>query len=210
MNATRDATVAARIPLDLRNDLEELARRGGVDLSVIIRGALRGYADAALGHHTEAAAGHRALFAAGLLRGGQGAARRAAGPTERAAALGVAPRVGTARRRALELLEGAGAHGLTADEVQAGLERRAHYTGERAPAVNGTARRVTDLVQGGLARPHLIEVTSASLADGTAGEVRTRPTRHGAQATVYVITAAGIRALEDARDRERSATNGRP
>lgn len=49
MNATRDSTVAARIPHDLRTDLERLALNNEVELSVVVRLALREHADRELG-----------------------------------------------------------------------------------------------------------------------------------------------------------------
>lgn len=200
MTATREAVVSARVPLDLRRELELLASQDGHgELSIVARAALREYTDRRLGRSTGAVDAVVDNLGASLLRGGQGAARRHGTATERAAALAQAPRVGSARRRVLELLEDAGARGLTADEAQRALERAAGRG--NAPPVNGTARRVTDLVQGGLATPRLDDVDMS---------ITTRATRHGAQANVHVITPAGARALETARRREQENTRARP
>jgi hypothetical protein len=187
MTATRDKTIAARVPGDLRDALEELARLDGHgEISITIRAALREYTDRRYGR-----AG--VLDAVALHLDGRGSARRNGTPTEIAAALRAAPRIGTQRRRILELYSRQGAEGFTADDVLRELEHDATYPGFSSPAPNGVARRVTDLLQGDLIRPALTVGTSSWT---------TRATRHGAQATIYVITAAGIRALEDARQRE--------
>lgn len=194
MSATRDALVSARVPRDLRDALERLANARGVDLSVIARAALRAYAD-----HHDLAIPHGLAYGPGLLAGSDaGAHRRHGTPTEIAAALKVAPRIGSQRRMVLELYEAAAARGLTADEVCASLPRY---------PVNGLARRVTDLRQGGLVAPRAVYGRSALapdediLTDLPATVVRT--TRAGAHATVYAITRHGRLELEAARDRER-------
>lgn len=183
----RDASVAARVPTDLREELEAIAARENVELSIVVRRALRRYADEEAG---------RVPRRPSLLDGGTGARRRNATATEAAAALKTAPRVGTARFRALADFELAGHRGRTADEVCHALEP--------AP-VNGTARRVTDLLQGGLIRPLEDFPDGVPIEGGRRGaELVTRPTRNGALAQVYVITPAGHRALEDARARARA------
>lgn len=196
MTEHRPSVLSAKVPLDLRQDFELLAQRGGHgDLSIPVRAALREYADA------------RLRPAPSLLSGGTGARRTRATATEAAAALKVAAKVGTQRRRALEAYERVGEIGLTADEV-------ASVTGAR---LNSVSRRVSDLVQGGLVAQ--LEPVTEDHAAGTltyvglpggarrafraeeevTGDVITRETTGGARATVYAITAAGARALEDAR-----------
>lgn len=214
MSAPRDSTIGSRVPLDLREDLQAITAakaaagetRGDgepVDLSTTIRRGLRYYADLELGNLDRAAEAHAALglptgarFAidrtGNLLDNGRpGASRSRATPTERAAALGVAPRAGTQRRRALELFEAAGDRGLTADEVVVKLAPAPH---------NGVARRVTDLLQGELIepRPHDDEDVRRRWPEIPA----TRLTRAGAQATVYRITGAGLLALTNKRRQE--------
>lgn len=206
MTPLRDRTIAARVPLDLREDLETIASRGGVDLTTVIRGALRGYADASLGRDTDAAAGYRAILdlaaasipGRGLFGAAQGAARRRDRSTSTQAAIDVAPRTGSQRRRALAIIAAAGDKGATADEVIEVLQAAARGAGVRGPAVNGVARRVTDLLQAGAIAPVLIEETRSSLADGTARQELTRPTRNGSAATVYRITSKGRAWLQEA------------
>lgn len=185
----RDAVVSARVPSDLRADLETLARRRGeADLSLTIRRALREHVERHLNGTTRP----------NLLTGGQGAARRNGTHTERAAALKVAGRVGSQRRRALELYASAGNRGLTADEVCELL----------APLpVNGVARRVTDLLQGQAVVERIAPPKIGEREAKTPEGVLTRRTRAGAQATVYVITPHGRRLLEDAADRERARSS---
>lgn len=49
MSATRDTTIAARVPLDLRADAERVVELGLLpDLTHVIRLAVRGYVDLAL------------------------------------------------------------------------------------------------------------------------------------------------------------------
>lgn len=49
MSATRDVTIAARVPLDLRADAERVVAMGlQPDLTHVIRLAVRGYVDLAL------------------------------------------------------------------------------------------------------------------------------------------------------------------
>ena len=190
MTATRDATVAARVPLDLRQDLELIAKRTGTDLTHVIRQFLRAGADVELGR-AEPPVIER-------LGPPTGARRRNATPTEAAAALDVAPRLNTQRRRALEHFDDH-RRGLTADEVIA-LEQAAG----RRVAVNGLARRVTDLLQAGAIRELLVGevwVEGELVADGGAGI--TRQTRNGSQAQVYVITAKGRDWLDAHRAEER-------
>lgn len=193
-----DPTIAARVPATLKAKVLAAARGGNVDASVVIREALDAYL-------TPGARGpsRSAAIAAGILRGGQGAARRNATATERAAALAVAPRVGSQRFRALTCFAYAGAKGLTADEVVVKLAPAPH---------NGVARRVTDLLQGGLITERTAD-TAAERAELGAHDDRlvddhsrdatpvVRTTRAGAHAQVYIITPAGHRALEAAKAR---------
>lgn len=69
-----------------------------------------------------------------------------------------------------------GNRGLTVDQIVEALEA----LGKKAPT-NGIARRMTDLVQAGAARPAL----------DTAGEPIRRATRNGREAPVYVPTPLG-------------------
>lgn len=173
MTAQHDVTVAARVPLELRAELEQARDTAGdADLSVTIRRALRAEADRVLGR---APAG-----AAGLFAPAKGSARRHDRATSTQAALDVAPRTGSQRRRALAIIEGHGQHGATTDEVIAELEQRAAIEGKSPPAVNGVARRVTDLLQADAITPLTLD-----------GAEATRPTRHGSQAIVYVATEKG-------------------
>lgn len=182
MTPLRDTTVAARVPLDLRTDLEAVVQRDREpDLTAVLRKALRRYADERLGR---APAGAGGLFAPA-----QGAARRRDRSTSTQAALDVAPRTGSQRRRALEVIAAMGINGATADEVIRALEQ----TGQRI-AVNGVARRVTDLLQAGA-----IEPAPFIHDDGTPGVIARR-TRNGSHATVYVITAKGTAWLQEAHN----------
>lgn len=191
-----DTTIAARIPLDLRQELEdEVSRRraagelrpGGepIDLSTVVRQALREHAEAAAGRPPGGV--HVVGRQAGLLDNGRpGAQHRDAGNTERAAALKVAARAGTQRRLALEAFEAAGERGLTADEVAVKLAPR---------PLHSLARRVTDLLQGDLIEPRA--------GDTEPGPLLTRTTRAGSAAQVYRITGAGLLALTTKRREER-------
>jgi hypothetical protein len=217
MSPDKDVTIAARVRPDLKADVETVrARLGEKDASVIVRRALTEYVDKVLergqagpggllpttfpvnaGGALTAETMNAALESMGasirvrdvgadlLTNGRRGAHRRRPTPTEEAAALAQIGRAGTARRLALEAFERASTRGLTADEVVVELLPRPH---------NGTARRVTDLLQGGL-----IEVRMS------AGKVVERNTRAGSRATVYVINEAGKRALAERRQSERVA-----
>jgi Arc/MetJ-type ribon-helix-helix transcriptional regulator len=174
-------TIAARVPADLAADLDRLVGRGPAgrkpwaDRSEVIRALLRTGLDHELGRD---GAGRRGLFADTTTT-----PKVAARSTSRKAAIHAAPRAGTNRARALELIAYAttgglerGPLGLTTDDVVAAM----------APAPqNSIARRVTDLLQGGFVEPFLDE----------AGEPRTRPTRSGGRGIVWVATPAGINAL---------------
>lgn len=187
-----DTTIAARVPLDLREDLEadvaarrargELRPNGEpIDLSTVVRLALRAWVD----HLASDFTGVGFRRQSGLLdaNGRGGSHHRGAGQTEVRAALKQAGRAGGQRRRALECFEAAGERGLTADEVAVKL----------APApLHSLARRVTDLLQGGLIEP------VAKHPDG----IWTRLTRAGAQANVYRISGAGVLALTAKRRQE--------
>lgn len=163
-------TIAARVPAGLKARLRDAASARGVDASVVIREAVEAYLAPA--------------DPTGVLRGGQGAARRDARPTARAAALAVAPRVGSQRYRALTKFMGAGDDGLTTDEVCVAIPEL---------PVNGLARRVTDLLQAGFIRPAAYVGTSSPV---------TRTTRAGAQAQVWVITDKGAAAWRESYRRD--------
>lgn len=193
--AVRDATIAARVPVDLREDLERLVerdKRRGSDatLTTVIRRLLRQGADAEL-----APAVTYGLNAADYhtlrLNHAPGRARAGDPGTSRAAARDVAPRAGSQRRRALELIAAAGHHGMTTDEVIAELEAQAIRDGRRPPAVNGVARRVTDLLQAGAITGAVDQLDGVDPVTGSSLVPRTRPTRHGSRATVYIATAHG-------------------
>lgn len=119
---------------------------------------------------------------------------RAGGPaTSKAAAADVAPRIGSQRERALRFIAQAGPHGATADEVLIRLEQVARAQGSRPPAPAGLSRRVSDLLEVGA-----VEQATTLVATGGNGPAPVeRVTRHGAMATVYVVTAKGRRWLED-------------
>jgi hypothetical protein len=176
------STIAARVPADLRADLERLAARdvlerkpdGEPSLTPHIRRALRAYVNAEL--NGTASAG--SLFAAA-----EGASHRGDPATSRQAARDTAPRTGTARRRALGYIVGAREHGRTADELLL-LE----HVGGHNPAGNGPARRVSELKAAGAIEPIL----------DLDGQPRTRKTRSGSQAIIYVATAKGRRWLREA------------
>lgn len=189
------AVLSAKVPQDLRDAYETLATRDGHgDLSIPVRAALRAYAE------------QRLTPAPNLLSGGTGARRRSSTATEAAAALKVAARVGSQRRVALEHFEQAGGRGLTPDELVVLMAPHPH---------NGVARRVTDLKDGGMVAVVTAEPDRGILwarlpgahrrlrplngLERAVADVVTRPTRAGARGTVYAITAAGARALEQAR-----------
>lgn len=174
MTTIPTTTIAARVPEDLRTDLEAIAAQDGVELSHVMRGALRAFADHALGRAPE---GDGGLFAPQA-----GTTRRHDRSTSTKAAADVAPRTGSQRRRALEVIVDAGADGATTDEVIVTLTRVAKRLGQAEPAVNGVARRVTDLVEVGAVETTMIVGTSTEA---------TRKTRHGSDALVWVATAKG-------------------
>jgi hypothetical protein len=216
MSPPRDVTMAARVPLDLRAEAEELVtkvRNAGApgigrdpefDLSHVIRLGVRRLVDEEL--HARPRPGR-------LFNPREGSSRRHDRPTSKAAALDVAPRAGSQRRRALEVIVGRGDRGATTDEVIEVLEA------SHRVAVNGVARRVTDLLQAGAIEPLLAVLGSSGWQAHTAdhriarppragegtvpgGAEVTRVTRHGSRAIVYVATAKGRQWLEAS---ERSA-----
>jgi Arc/MetJ-type ribon-helix-helix transcriptional regulator len=171
-----DSTIAARVPLEHRAELNALVEAGHYkDLGALIRTATN-----------ELAARHRAGNGNPLIGDHAGAARRSDPSTSKAAARDVAPRSGSQRRRALEVIRDAGAHGATTDEVIEVLDL-SRPPGAPRPAVNGVARRVTDLLQAGAIETVPLVGTSTPA---------TRKTRHGSDALVYVVTAKGRAWLE--------------
>lgn len=173
MTATLTVVAGARLPDDLADDVLTIAARDGVSESDVIRIALRDYCDRELGRTLPV------LFA-----NTAGAARRSDPATAKRAAQDVQPRTGSQRHRILELYAHAALArvadvrvGLTADEVCAALERqhRGHV------AVNGVAKRVSELYHAGAILPHL----------DSDGDDVTRKTRNGSDATVYTITTKG-------------------
>lgn len=187
--AVRDATIAARVPLDLRQDLELLAARRDTDLTHVIRWAVRELVDRELHGMPDSLA--RRLFGPR-----QGTTRRHDHATSNAAARDVAPRTGSQRRRALAHIVAAGEHGATTDEVIAVLERTASVLSRRPPAVNGVARRVTDLLEAGAIEEARCNGTCHhERCDGS--HVLTRKTRHGSDAIVWVATDKGRSWLQE-------------
>jgi len=197
MSATRDALVSARVPRDLREDLERIAEADHVELSVVTRKALRMYAD---WRQRPTAPdlygpGYGVPGRLALAGGDRGSHHRRAGATEVAAALKIAPKLGTQRRTVLELYEAAGHRGLTADDVVAALPNI---------APNGLPRRVTDLLQGGLIGERAVgDPRELAPDEESLDGLVVRLTRHKTPATVYVISRRGRLELEAARDRER-------
>lgn len=187
MTTSDDPTMAARVPADLRD--EALALVGTPrfpDRSSVLRIALRELVDRENGR----ANGQPAT---GLFAPREGTTRRHDRSTSRKAAADTAPRTGTGRRRALEVIVRAGLAGATTDEVVAMLERL--HPGQRI-AVNGVARRVTDLLEAGAIEEARCNGTCAQReCDGS--HVATRPTRHGSAAIVWTATDKGRRWLEE-------------
>lgn len=164
MTATQTEAIAARIPTDLRAEVDQFKKAQGIgDDSEVVRRALR----ALLG-------GAEIPGAESLFTGPQrpGAARRGGRATEAAAARRITLRRGTACFDVAAQLARRGP--LTTDEICAALPER---------PVNGTARRVTDLLEVGYAEEML---------DPRTGEPLTRPTRHGASAIVWRLTDRGF------------------
>lgn len=192
MTPLRDVTIAARVPLSLRTDLEALLaeRRsigdhrpdgGPLDLSTVIRRACALYVDANLN------GARRGTLELGALDG-RPRAHRGGPATEQEAAEGAWPRAETQRRRALELLRDAGERGLTGDELDLELN---------AGVYNGR-RRLSELKAAGWAEPARERIVNNDVA--TVSAPRRRKTRAGHWAEVYVLTpAARIRLAEEAR-----------
>lgn len=169
MTAVRDATVAARIPLDLRDDLERASIKAGDDnLTVTIRRLLRTGCDRELNGDPPPAA----LFAPTARAG---AHHRDDPATSRKASRDNQPRSGSQRARLLSYIA---SHpvGLTYDECNAMDEA----AGIPVAGV-GYARRATELLDAGaIVRLH-----------DKNGDPITRVTRNGSQAAVYIATTKG-------------------
>lgn len=177
MTGTLDPTVAARIPAERRAELLELAHADGVPASALINRALAEYLE-------------RRRTGADLFAPRQGTTRRHDRETSRRAAADTAPRTGTGRRRALEVIVDAGDYGATTDEVLAALEVNASLDGERSPAANGVARRVSDLLEVGA-------IEEARIVNGAGTGPLTRATRHGSDAIVWRVTVKGRQWLRE-------------
>lgn len=178
---TQHVTVSAKIRPDQRAQLDAIAKSAGHgQISHLIRAAIEDFLSSENGQESLE---------------GTGTARRLAKEAERMAALKVAPRVGSQRHAALTIFIERGAVGATADEVYRTLQARGFACKE-----NGMARRVTDLLQGGMIR--LQDVTSERTGDRREldGTI-TRATPTGSRATVYVVTGAGMRANAESRDK---------
>lgn len=183
MSPLRDVTIAARVPLSLRTDLEALrdefagrgelrADGGPLDLSVVIRRACAEYVDRNL---RNARPGTLESLA------GRPRSHRGGPITEQEAAEGAWPRANTQRRRALELVRDAGNEGRTGDELDELL----------AAGVYNGRRRLSELKAAGW-----VEVRRHLTVDGYV-PIR-RKTRAGHAAEVYVLTpAARIRLAEE-------------
>lgn len=205
----RDVTIAARVPLALRTDLEavleELRRQGRhkvdggeLDLSAVIRIAAGELRDRVLGGRGELLTYSSVETSARLLPDPEGdaarrlrlgsldgkpATHRRGTETERMASHAAWPRATSQRRRALELLEAAGNDGLTGDELDVALERQGGGTYDGR-------RRLSELKAGGWVE---------AARDVNRAPIRRR-TRRGQWADVYVIApAAVIRLAEDRR-----------
>lgn len=221
---TIDATIAARVPVDLRTALErrrdELKAAGvhypdgrEADLSYVIRQACRAYVGDRSGVLFERPPSPAAELE---LRGGSARASDPATSKAAAAAQGP-PRVGSQRWRALVAFAEASLRGLTADEVVVKLAPAPH---------NGTARRVTDLLQGGYIeqapplidkaygknpaeRARLLEPIDPDAKRPRINATVERKTRAGAWAQVYRITDKGRDALAERRRDERDPAGRR-
>lgn len=195
--SNRDVTIAARVPLALRTDLEavrvELVRQGRtkvdgdeLDLSAVVRiglGELRDRVLAGRGELLTYSSGETSARLLPLDR--MAPAAQVNGPaTSKEAARAVFPRRQTQRRRVLELLEAAGNRGHTGDELDDLLG--VTYSGRRT---------LSELKRGGW-----VEVRRAMLASGKSGPVR-RTTRLGNAAEVYVLTPAALVRLGQERRR---------
>lgn len=188
----KDDTIAARVPHDLRAELEarrdELARAGvhypdgrPVDLSYVIRVGLRAFLDGVV---TLDGLRHNAMYGPGYGDPGRMAEALTAKPrahtdgpdTAKIAAALAWPTAEGNRRRVLLAVANAGSEGRTADELVTGLRM---YSAQR---------RLHDLKRGGWVRP------KRRPGDTRKGEPLTvtvkRETRHGRPAEVYVLTAA--------------------
>lgn len=182
---TRDATIAARVPHDLRDDLQAVCDQAGdANLTVTLRRLLRSGCDRELNQEEPPAN----LFGA---RASAGQHHRFDPSTSKSAARDNQPRAGSQRARLLlHLLDHPA--GLTYDEANARDERR----GIPVAGV-GFARRATELADAGA-----IGFVTRD------GERLTRKTRHGSEATVYKLTTKGevwAKALREAVAAKRAA-----
>lgn len=192
-------TISARVSARLRDQVTA-ATRPNENQSDTVRRLV------SLGLDAERQA-HEAMAAGGVARNNDP-------PTARRAAWESTPRAGSQRAIALQHFQNAGAKGLTADDVCALMPQA---------AVNGLARRVTDLLQGGLIEPAIyvqgaehgrtyilaglwgargaLKTEGPSL-DDVSSSTATRLTRHKSRANIYVITQAGLQVLTDINRKE--------
>lgn len=194
----KDATIAARVPVELRRELEakrdELAAAGvhypdgrPADLSYVIRVGLR--------HYLDEPPGPLAAERADLGRlDGRPAAHVDDPDTSRQAAYDTWPRANSQRLRALELLQQAGARGMTGDQLDVAL---GGYNGRR---------RLSELKAGGWVQERRHYKGGPLVPDREQtgprpyGDPIDRKTRSGAWARVYVLTAAAeVRLINDER-----------
>lgn len=177
----KDTTIAARVPADLRRDLEECVGRLAVrgvhypdgrppDLSYVIRVACRLYANRELGRPELE-----------LVALDAEPRSRSRGPaTSRRAARNAWPRARSQRRRALELIAEQGPVGMTGDELD---RRLGGYNGRR---------RLSELKAGGWVR---VKELGKRVEGRMVWTPERRATRLGAKADVYVLTPAAQREL---------------
>lgn len=180
----KDATIAARVPRELRDELEakrdELAAAGvhypdgrPVDLSYVIRVGLRHYLDEPPGPLAAEGAVSRETPLGRLDT--RPRAHRDGPETGRIAAALAWPGAESSRRKVLDAVRRAGAEGRTSDELVVELR------------MFSAQRRLHDLKRGGWVRPRQEGVNEG-------GKFIIRPvrrlTRHKRPADVYVLTAA--------------------
>lgn len=199
-------TVAARVPPERKQALYAFADEDGVPASELLNTALAEYLERRRNGRDVA----RMEAEENLRRPREGTTRRHDRGTTKRAAEYAAPRTGTGRRRALVIIASR-PNGATTDEVLEALERRAAGRGERPPAQNSVARRVTDLLEAGAIEEATEVYAPESFSDGRTiarasdlpRRTVTRPTRHGAAATVWTVTAKGREWVDAVTEPER-------
>lgn len=198
MTPLRDVTIAARVPLDLRTDLEAVRDRlkstdPAIDLSRVIRRACTEFVDRELARGPGSGPGGLLSPAEANIEGGARRLGRALGrldtepathvhdpATSKAAARAAWPKAGRRRRKVLDALLAAGNEGRTADELDQELDLPNY----------DAARALNEVKRAGWAE------AKRELRDTPGGEVRREPvrrrTRRGNMADVYVLTPAAV------------------